>query len=247
LEGLAVDYRTDYRNLQRDTQALQLSVDQLKNAVRIVEPAHVAAISNTTSFTATLALLVDQAQAAGTDYSGILASERLAGTYAQMLVGRPVLTAAIAELKADTNPDDLAPKVKAEPIPGTQLMRLTVEGADVEQATRMADAIALAFVVQIREMLAEPYAARLTAMQEQLSRQEALIADNQSAIQARTPMALQNETELTQLQSLLAEYRSDYRTLQQSYEQLRLTTTQAPGTVQVTEPADEPRESVGNH
>ena len=68
-------------------------------------------------------------------------------------------------------------------------------------------------------------------MQEESARLSVLIDNTQAEIQARTVVKLQNERELTRLQSELAEYRNDYRASQQDIEQARLTETQAPGTV----------------
>ena len=137
--------------------------------------------------------------------------------------------------------DTLAEGVTAEPIPGTQLMRLQVAGADIPQTARVANAIAQAFVDQIHEMLGKPYAGRLTSMQDEIKRLSALIDNTQAEIQVRTGAKLQSERESARLQGGLAEYRSDYRVMQQDYEQLRLTATQASGTVVITERAHEPQ------
>ena len=201
-------------------------------------------------YKATVTLLVDQGEVnQGTDYSGIsgiLASERLVGTYAQMVVGPSVLEAAIASLGTGQSPDALAATVKAEPIAGTQLVKLQVTGTDAWQTARQANAIAQAFVDQIQEMLRKPYAGRLATMQAEITRLSALIDDTQAEVLARTAVKLRNESELARLQGVLAEYLADYRVLRQDYEQLRLAATQASGTVVITERAHEPQEPVRN-
>ena len=196
-------------------------------------------------YTATVTLLVDQSPASqGVDYSGILASERLAGTYAQIATGPSILAQAIARLGNGQNPDTFAMKVNAEPIPGTQLLKLQVTGDDVLRTTRLANLLAQVFVEQIRSMLWKPYSGRLADMEAENARLSALIDETQAKILTRTATRLQNESELARLQSMLTEYRNDFRTLQQEYEQLRLTAAQASGTIVVTERAQEPLKPV---
>ena len=198
-------------------------------------------------YQATVTLLVDQgAVNRGIDYSDILANERLAETYAQMVVGASILEAAIASLGTGQSPDALAATVKAEPIAGTQLVKLQVTGTDGPQTARLANAIAQAFVDQIQGMLSKPYAGRLATTQAEITRLSALIDDTQAKILARAAAQLRNESELARLQGVLAEYRGDYRVLRQDYEQLRLAAAQASGTVVITERAHEPQKPVRN-
>lgn len=245
LQGLLADDRAADRALQQDLQSFQLLVEQMKDNVRIVEAARVPAAGTrvTNPYTATVTLLVDQVGVdLGADYAGVLASERLAGTYAQMMVGPSVLEAAIAQLGTGQNPDALAAKVKAQPIANTQLVRLQVAGVDAPRTVSLANAIAQVFVDQVQEMQVKPYLSRLADMQAEITRLSVRINDTQAEIQARTAAKLQHESELAQLQSLLAEYRSDYRALQQEYEQLLLAAIQASGTVVVAERAVEPQQ-----
>jgi capsular exopolysaccharide synthesis family protein len=245
LQGLLADYRNTSRTLQQDHQSLQLLVERVKNSVRVVEPARMPAAYALIPNISTVLLLVDQGGVnPGTGYSDVLASEQLAGTYAQMMVGPSVLAAAIASLGSGQSPDALAARVKAAPIAGTQLVRLQVAGADASQTARQANAIAQAFVDQIQEMLAKPYAGRLADMQDEISRLSTLIDDTQAEIQVKTAAKLRNEGEMARLQGALAENRSDYRTLQQDFEQLRLNATRAVDTVVVSERAHVPEAPV---
>ena len=249
LQGLLVDCRSDYRALQQDYRSLQLLVERVKDSVKVVEtarePSALARAPYAASYAATVILLVEQGGLNETaDYAGVLASERLAGTYAQMVLGQSVLEAAIARLRSGQSIDALAKVLTAEPIAGTQLVRLQVTGTDISQTVGTANAIAQAFVDQIHEILEKPYAGRLANMQDEIARLSALIDNTQAEIQVRTGAKLQNERELARLQGGLAEYRSDYRAMQQDYEQLRLTATQASGTIVITERAHEPQRPV---
>jgi tyrosine-protein kinase len=247
LQGLLSDYRSTIRPLQQDLQSLQLLVEQVKNNVRIVEPARLPAAGATGPYTATVTLLVDQGGVnLASGRSGAQASDRLTGTYVQMAVGPSILEAAIASVGSGQSPDALAARVRAEPIANTQLVRLQVTGTDAKESARLADAIAQAFVGQIQEMLGSPYAARLATLQAEITRQSALIDKTQSEIQAQTLAKLQNESKVTRLQTMLAQDSNDYRVLQQDYQQLLLTATQASESVVISERAYEPQKTARN-
>jgi len=245
VQGLLADYRSNHRALQQDYQSLQLLAERVKDNVKVVETAHVPSTATRGRYTAIVTLLVEQSDLnATTDSSGVLASERLAATYAQMVLGPSVLEAAIARLGSGQSIDALAKSLTAAPIAGTQLVRLQVTGTEISQTVSAANAIAQTFVDQIYEMQGKPYAGRLANMQGEMTRLSSLINNTQAEIQVWAVAKLQNERELARRQSALAEYRSDYRASQQDYEQLRLTETQAPGTVVITERAYEPQRPV---
>ena len=131
-----------------------------------------------------------------------------------------------------------------ELVPDTQLIRLDVGDAHASQATRLADVIAEIFVRQIRETMAKPYASRLTTMLGSLDKLSAAIIETQTKRAALTDEKLRNDTEAARAESLLAEYRSNYRALQQNFEQLRLSATRAADTVVISERAHVPEEPV---
>jgi succinoglycan biosynthesis transport protein ExoP len=101
------------------------------------------------SASVTLLVRVD-AETSMSEYTALLASEQLALTYSQMLKGRPVLEAVIAQLEMQTTPEILAEKVNVTPVKDTSLIRLTVQHADPTQAALIANTIADVFIAQIR-------------------------------------------------------------------------------------------------
>ena len=147
-------------------------------------------------YTATVTLLVNQPRSSGGDaYSTVMASERLAVTYAQLLQEPTVLSAAIAQAGITESPDALAKRVRVELVPDTQLIRLDVADAQASQAMRLADVIAEVFVRQIHETMAKPYASRLTAMQGSLNNLSAAINETQTKRAALTDEKLRKDTE----------------------------------------------------
>jgi succinoglycan biosynthesis transport protein ExoP len=197
-------------------------------------------------YSASAILLVQVAPGtSASDYSAIRASELLAGTYTQMLTGRPVLEAVIARLELKETPHALAKRVKVKLIEDTQLIRLSVEHTDPTRAALIANAIAEAFIVQIQALQAERYADSITSMQEQIVELSTLIEETQAAIDAlSTPRTTQEQTELAHLETILAGYRNTYATLQQNYEQMRLTAAQSTDSLVVVETAQVPKRPV---
>jgi capsular exopolysaccharide synthesis family protein len=239
------EYRSQYKSVEDDYQTLQTTVSQLTDRVLVLDAARVPEERVRAPYTATVTLLVNQPRSSGGDaYSTVMASERLAVTYAQLLQEPTVLSAAIAQAGITESPDALAKRVRVELVPDTQLIRLNVADIKASQATRLANVIAETFVGQIRETMANPYASRLTTMQDSLDKLSAAINETQTKIGALTDEKLRKDTEAARAESLLAEYRSNYRTLQQNFEQLRLSATRAADTVVISERAHAPEEPV---
>jgi capsular exopolysaccharide synthesis family protein len=192
-------------------------------------------------YSASATLLVHQVADTGmSDYGAILASERLACTYSQMLNERSVMEAVIARLELEETPDALAKRVKGKAVPDTQLIRLSVEHTDPTQAALIANTIAEAFIVQNQALRKERYADSLASMQEQMIELSALIEETQAKIDVMgTPRTAQ-----AHLETILAGYRSTYATLQRNYEQMRLTAAQATDNVIVAETARVPENPI---
>lgn len=247
MQTLLAELRSDLQTLQHNQEGLQLTIDEAANSVKIVEAAQVPTQPARFPYVATVTLLVDQVpEVSGGDYTAILASERLAQTYGEILAGRQVMEAAISRIEADESPDALMNKVKVEPVSGTQLIRLSVEDANADQAKLFADAIAAAFLDQIQILLTEPYAMRLEALQTQIKDLTEDIEATQIELESLSAEKVRADTELTRLENQLIEDRNDYRALKQDYEQLKLTAVNASQAVSIVEPAHLPESAEKN-
>lgn len=197
-------------------------------------------------YQATVTLLVQQAPTTGlSEYTAVLTSERLAQTYAQMLTGRPVLEATIDRMGLSEAPEELAKRVKVERVRDTQLIRVKVEDTDPAQAAAIANALAEAFIGQVRGIQEQRYAESLNNLKAQIDDLSATIAEVQKELEVRSRDAsLQGQAERTRLETILAGYRNTYAALVQSYEQMRLTAIQSAENVVLFEPAQVPKEPV---
>jgi len=100
-------------------------------------------------YRASATVLVNQTQVPGTiAYNDILTSERLTKTYSELIKKRPVLDTVIDELALPFGPEKLAGMIDVEVVGDTQLLRVSAESPDPDQARLIADAAASAFIVE---------------------------------------------------------------------------------------------------
>lgn len=228
LENLLEEYRMDLRSLQQDYQSLQLTITQLTNRIRIAEKAQVSEEGSVLGYSATTTLYIDD--------------EHLIDTYTEMLAGRPILEAVINQLGLDETPEDLSERVRIEPVEGSQLINLRVYDPERIAASQLADAIANTFVEQTRSLMASPYTDSLAGMQVQIDNLVDRIETTQIEIDNKTSEKILNETELARLETYLVEKQSDYRAVQQEYDELQVTSADAAESVVIAETAREPDE-----
>jgi non-specific protein-tyrosine kinase len=193
---------------------------------------------STPVYEATATLLIQPAQdSRSSEVNLLVAGERLALTYSQMLKSQPVMQRVILQEDLQMSPNQLAGKITAVPVPDTQLMRLTVSDTSGERAAFLANTVAQAFTSFIREMNAERYTASLTSMQENIGELDAIIQQTQSTMTDYRTSKIEAEADLTNQENNLAEYRNRYQSLQQDYQDLQLTVSQLKENVNVVEPA----------
>lgn len=98
-------------------------------------------------YRASAILLVNQTQTPGViAYNDILTSERLTMTYRELITRRPVLQDVVEDLDLPMSAGGLASLIDVGVVSDTQLLRLSVEHPDPEQARLLANATAEAFI-----------------------------------------------------------------------------------------------------
>ncbi len=183
-------------------------------------------------YQASATLMVNQAANPSTaaGYSDILTSERLARTYANLLVSRPVLEETAARLGIPAA--ELEKGITVTPVRDTQLLTIKVDGPDNALIADIANTLPLVFIEQNREL-------QIGRVSESRANLEAEI-DNTQADIVRTTEALKEVTddaERTSLETSLAQYRSTYSTLVATYQQAKLSEAQSINNIVVAEPA----------
>ncbi len=205
---------------------------------------YVISRNSTPIYQATASIFVDQATSVNESiYGTIIASERQAQTFAQLMLTRPVLDAVTArlglvELKSD---------ISVEPIQDTQLIRVDVEDPDRELATQIANTIPEIFIEQHSERqlqkfkgLRESLDKEIRSLSTNISQVQMKIAELE-AIQTRTSA---QEADLSRFRDSLLQYRNSYANLVKSFEDLRLNEARATDTISVVEPAEVPKKPI---
>jgi len=204
--------------------------------------AYVVGTRTTPVCSSTTTLLIHQAPSVGTsDYTPLLTSERLAQAYSEMLTGKPVLQAVIADLELDVSPSNLAKRIEVSVVQNTQLIRLSVEDTNPTRAAAIANAVASAFTDQMRALQESGYAGSLARITEEMASVSALLDGVQADIdELGVPSNNDELAELTRLQSIQAGYRNGYSQPVQDYEQMKMTASLSADDVIVYEPAQVP-------
>jgi polysaccharide biosynthesis transport protein len=193
-------------------------------------------------YNATVNILVEPSQDSKSGgYTDLVAGERLAITYSQMVTGQSILEEVISRLGLEENPTALAKKVTAESIKNTQLIRLSVQDSSATRAAYLANTIAEVLAKYVQSLQAVRYTASLTGMQEKIKELSTQIDETTPKINSLNASAIEKGAELTRRESLLDGYRGDYRALQQSFQTLQLTVEQLTDKVHVVEAAQIPR------
>ena len=205
---------------------------------------YVVSRNTTPVYQATSTIFVDQASNINESvYGTIIASERQAQTFAQLMLTRPVLDAVTArlglvELKSD---------VSVQPIQDTQLIRVDVEDTDKELATQIANTIPEIFVEQHTERQLQKFKGSRDSLDKEIRALSTNISQVQtkiSELEAITNRTSAQDADLSRFQDSLQQYRNSYANLVKSFEDLRLNEARATDTVSIVEPAEVPKKPI---
>ena len=193
-------------------------------------------------------LLVTPGSAQALDnYTSLIASERLAQTYAQLLQSAPILEETYQRLQsqsvADPEASTAAPQfsVSAQPVRDTQLLGVTVTGTDPDLITIAANTLVEVFIQWQAEVQRARYAESKANLASEMEQAQASIQQTEERI--RTLQAGGegvDEAELIRLQDQLARYRNSYSALLSSYSNIGLAEANSGATVTVVSVAARP-------
>jgi len=177
--------------------------------------------------------LVNQAPATQTtDYSSVMMSERLAKTYAQMMVKGSVLDQVIKQLNLTYTEKDLAEMLQVTSLTNTQLIEIKAETPDPNLSANLANAVVEVFKQQIEEIQGSRYKESKESLLAQMAELDRQIADVDNQIKQVTLPA-----EKDKLEEKAAQYNTIYGNLLQSYEQVRVSEAQSVSSIVQVEAA----------
>lgn len=188
-------------------------------------------------YQASTTLMINQASStAETDYNTILTSERLARTYAEMLVKRPVLQQVVDNLQLkNLTADDLAAMVMVTPVRDTQLITVDVQSPDPWLATTAANELFNVFAKQIESAQASRYQSSKESLQVQMTDIDRQIQQIRAQLSE-----VEDRLEVERLEARLTQYEQIFTNLSLSYENVRISEAQTVSNVIQVEPADVP-------
>lgn len=186
-------------------------------------------------YQASTTLMVNQAAnpSSAAVYSDILTSERLARTYASLLVSGPVLEETATRLGISAR--DLDRSITVTPVRDTQLLTIKVEGPDPVLAADIANTLPLVFIEQNREWQLGRVVESRANLEEEIDNTLSDIARTQDELKAATDDATRNR-----LEASLAQYRSTYSNLVASFQQAKLAEAQSLNNIVVADQSSVP-------
>jgi succinoglycan biosynthesis transport protein ExoP len=181
-------------------------------------------------------------------YSTLIASERLARTYAQLLHSSPVMEETyrrLESMEAEGLPvGDLSTSfsISAVPVRDTQLIQVSVTGTDPDMIAAAANALVEGFIewqINIQRARYSESKSNLALEMEQLQANIGEIEGRIQGLQDAGESADQNE--LIRLQDQLVQYQNSYSALLSSYSNIGLAEANSSATVTVISPAVTPK------
>ncbi len=165
-----------------------------------------------------------------TDYTSVMLSEQLTSTYAKMISTDPVLNKVVEDLGLTMPLEELKKSITVTPVSNTQLLQITVETTDPELSARIANAVVTVFADQIQQLQSQRFAQSESSLSAQMAEVEQQIND----LEDQATHAATTE-EKDRLDTKVAQYRTIYSNLLQTYEQVRLTEAQSVSSIDQVE------------
>ena len=178
----------------------------------------------------------------GANYSDILASERVARTYADLLKRDSVMAEAFVRLGLDpAQVKSQITGVTVSPVRDTQLVALTLEGPNSQLVAAAANTLPAVFVDELRKIQSGRFAASKESLGQQLDVMSRQVETTRLRLgELEQQRTAQEQMEYTQLSGALTEYQTSYANLLQSFETLRLAEVQSTDSVVLMEAAAVP-------
>ncbi len=212
------------------------------------------ATKNTTpAYQARTRLFVNQVQVPGLpSYGDVQTSERLTKTYSELIHTRPILDETINQLNASLTAESLDGNVKAETVPNTQLLQITVTDTDPNRAAAIANLLAQALIKHVQDLQMGNTQVARAQIDRNLDATQQRITDTSSRLNQITtatggesnPAA---NAEAGRLQSQLAQDQDEYRKLLETRQVIILAQGQGASAVSVADPALVPASPVPAH
>jgi non-specific protein-tyrosine kinase len=202
--------------------------------------AYVASQYVTPIYRATTTLLISEptTTAETAEYTTLLASERLARSYAERLTNRHVLEQTIATTGLATTPEALEELIDVQLVRDTQLIELSVEHPNPSTAMLVANEIPKAFSARNQEQQSNLFVASKSSLEEEMAGIEAEIAELEQQLAPYD--GLEGVGRPAALDQRITELQTAHSALLSTYEEVRIAEIQSLSNVIIDEESSLP-------
>lgn len=193
-------------------------------------------------YRSTATIYVDSRRGEGNaDFTDLRTSQTLAETYSELITSREILEQTVVSLdlaEQGVGVRALQNVVSASPVGSTQLIRVSAEDTNPQQAADIANTVSQVLINEIQEIETSGYVASETNLTNQLSYLDEQIANvEQELAELEGKSDSASIDERNRLEALLSEYNRDYSPLLQSREETRLKKFEASSNMRLFEEA----------
>lgn len=184
------------------------------------------------TYTASTTLRVAMASTGSIEYSDYMYADRLMNTYTRLATSGPVLQELASSLNLQT-----IPEIKVEPIPNTELIKISVDSTSPEIAQKSADSLAEILIAQGKQLYSGGGKSTQEILGEQVDQVEQELTQARQeydAYIAQTPTEPERVQALSDAMKLKEQ---TYMTLLDAYDQARLREMTRANIITVVEPA----------
>jgi non-specific protein-tyrosine kinase len=172
-------------------------------------------------------------------YSDLMYATRLINTYTYVLKSRPLLDEVIKRLQLSTPSGELAGQISVQSLTDTELIVITVDSADPQQAADVADALATLLTEQSQTMYSGPGKTAREILQEQIAVVEEKLRADRALLQSLGENTT-DETLVAQKEDLTTKIRlqeQTYSMLLNQYDQAQTREALRANSISIVEPA----------
>ena len=195
-------------------------------------------------YEASTTLILSQSKAAVFDMSQYLDTDRVLGTFAELLRQQPVMDEVATDPTLGLTGAQIAGMVSVTPIRNTQMLELSVMDIWPWRAAAIANTVPIVFRQQNEALQNSRFAASKASLKVQMDDAEAKIASTQAEIASQEKGDPPDPTKLDRLRWELSDLQRSYTSVFNSYADLNLQEAKQLDTLLVTQPAQEPTSPV---
>jgi capsular polysaccharide biosynthesis protein len=192
------------------------------------------------TYSASATLRVAQAHSGSIEYVDYMYAERLMNTYVEILRSRPVLEETIQRLDLGVEPKVLVTQIKAEALPETELIRITVEDSNPWRARDIANTLGALLVEQSQILYAGGSKSAREILEEQLEVIQSNLEQDRASLETLMNRGGGTEPLVDTLSNKIALQEETYAMMLRQYEQARVDEAMRANSISVVEAAVEP-------